>query len=52
MEAFRRRYPRGENYVVVSDLETPYERRFGPAVVRFVGLAGLIRALTTQGSLD
>jgi len=43
--AFRNRYSRGRNFVVASDVEQPYARRYAALEVRFVGLAGLVRAV-------
>jgi predicted AAA+ superfamily ATPase len=42
--AFRRRYPHGGNYVVSARTDAPFERRYGDAVVKFVGLADLVTA--------
>jgi predicted AAA+ superfamily ATPase len=42
---FRRRYPKGVNYVVASDVSRAYRRSFDDTEVRFVGLDGLIEAL-------
>ena len=45
MEAFRRRYPDGDNYVVCGDVDRTYRQRFGNSGVTFVGLAELISAI-------
>jgi hypothetical protein len=43
--AFRRRYERGANYVVASDVVRPWTRTYEGVDVRFVSPAGLIVAL-------
>lgn len=42
--AFRRRYPRGGNYVVSPAVDVPFERRHGGITVQHVGLADLVAA--------
>lgn len=37
LRLFRRRYPRGANYVVTADTTRPHDRRYGALEVRFVG---------------
>ena len=41
MQAFRRRHAGNLNIVVAADVERPSERRYGPLLVRFVGLGDL-----------
>jgi predicted AAA+ superfamily ATPase len=43
--AFRRQHPGGRNLVVAADVNRPWAQRYGPEVVEFVGLEGLVRAL-------
>lgn len=38
LSAFRRRHPKGENWLVAADVETPYERAFGDVRVTFMNL--------------
>jgi len=45
VKAFRRQYPKGNTYVVASDVERSYRRSYDGTEVRFVGLAGLMKAL-------
>jgi hypothetical protein len=45
VEAFRRQYPKGNTFVVASDVERSYRRSYGGTEVRFVSLAGLMKAL-------
>lgn len=45
VKAFRRRYTKGRNFVVASDVSVPYTRRFGGLIVRFIPLDGLSRHL-------
>lgn len=45
LKAFRGRYPRGENFLVAADVDTPYSRRSGDLVVQVVSLGELIPAL-------
>ena len=45
LKVFRSRYPKGANFVVASDVDEPWTRRFGPLKVRFVSLKGLIAAI-------
>jgi len=44
-EAFRKYYPNGKNYVVASDIDTPFERRYGDLILSFVNPMHLIIAL-------
>jgi predicted AAA+ superfamily ATPase len=48
IKAFRQLYPKGENYVVTSDIDRGYRRSFDGVEVRFVGLDGLVAALETD----
>ncbi len=43
--SFRRQHPDGANYVVSHDVDRTYTRRFRDITVRFVTLAGLLKAL-------
>jgi predicted AAA+ superfamily ATPase len=45
LQAFRRRYPKGENIVVASDVRDAYSTRFGDLPVRFMSLPGLVERL-------
>ena len=45
VEAFRRQYRKGNTYVVAMDVDRSYRRSYGGTEVRFVSLAGLIKAL-------
>ena len=45
MQAFRRHYEKGENYVVVNDVDRPVRRSFGNIEVILTNISGLIRAL-------
>ena len=42
IEAFRRQYPKGDNFVVSNDIEKPYKRMFGDLTVKFESLGTLI----------
>jgi hypothetical protein len=46
--AFRRQYPRGENFVVAHDVERDFKRKFDGCAVNIVGLRGLVRALLDE----
>lgn len=46
LNAFRRRYPEGESFVVAPDVDRPFARTSGEARARFVPLDGLIRAIS------
>lgn len=48
LRAFRGRYPRGRNFVVAADVDEAFERGYAGLRVRFVSLAGLIRALAAR----
>jgi predicted AAA+ superfamily ATPase len=45
LAAFRRLYPEGPSFVVATDVEAPYKRRFDGFEVEFVSLGGLIERL-------
>jgi uncharacterized protein len=49
LRAFRNRYPQGRNYVVAADVEESFERSYRGLGVRFVSLAGLVRAVVAGG---
>jgi len=49
LSAFRRIYSDGPNFVVATDIETPYSRTYGDVEVRFLDLAGLIGQLSNDG---
>jgi len=42
IEAFRRYYPNGENFVVAQDIDMPFERRDGDITLTFVNVRDLI----------
>jgi len=48
IKAFRRQYPEGENYAVAHDVDRGFRKTYGPAEVEFVGLPGLIEALSAS----
>jgi len=48
LQAFRRRYPHGDNLVVANDVERSFTRSYGDLSVRFVGLSELIADLKGQ----
>lgn len=45
LKAFLRRYPKSECRVVTSDVDRPYQRRYGNIAVQFVGLDSLVNEL-------
>jgi uncharacterized protein len=45
LRAFRRQYPRGENFVVASDVDRSFQREYGELRVAFVSLAALVKHL-------
>jgi len=45
LQAFRRQYPAGQNYVVANDVTRTYQRNYGDIEVRFISLPGLVTAL-------
>lgn len=44
LKSFRRQYPEGDNYVVASDIEESFNRKFGDLSIKFVSLPELIEA--------
>lgn len=46
MEAFRKLYPEGENFVVAHDVDTPFTRRHNDIVLTFVNPEELVRRLS------
>jgi predicted AAA+ superfamily ATPase len=49
MQAFRRQYEKGENYVVVNDVDKPVRRSFGTISVILTTIPDLIKALQAGG---
>jgi uncharacterized protein len=45
LQAFRRRYPHGDNLVVANDVDRSFSRSYGDLRVKFVGLAALVSEL-------
>lgn len=45
IEAFRRQYPQGKNYLVAYDVERDFTKRFGNIEITFTSLISLIKAL-------
>ncbi|MDI6809103.1 MAG: DUF4143 domain-containing protein [Candidatus Eisenbacteria bacterium] len=45
LQAFRRQYPIGPNYVVANDVTRSYRKKCGDIEVQFVGLSGLVANL-------
>jgi len=45
VKIFRRLYPKGNNFVVVSDVKRSYSRNYDDVMVKFVNLEGLIKDL-------
>jgi len=45
LQAFRRQYPVGDNFVVAQDVDAPYSRHYGAVSVRYVALSDLVAAL-------
>lgn len=45
LRIFRRRYPRGENFIVAHDVDRPLRRTVGDLTVTVVGLGNLISNL-------
>ena len=50
LEAFRRRYPGGDNFVVAQDVDRSFSRKCGKISVRFVGLRSLVKWITGSAS--
>lgn len=48
LAAFRHIHPKGENYIVTADTDTPHSRRFKTFKADFVPLDGLISRLSTE----
>ena len=48
LKVFRRAYPKGDNYVVASDVARAFTRRYDDLDVRFVNLGALIQALVIR----
>lgn len=51
LKAFRKRYPKGDNYVVADDVGRSYQREYNDVVVKFVSLEDLIMAVSRQGGV-
>jgi predicted AAA+ superfamily ATPase len=49
LAAFRRLYPEGENFIVATDIDTPYRRAYDGFEVEFVSLDQLIARLSSPG---
>jgi hypothetical protein len=49
IEAFRVHYPQGRNFVVASDVERPFERKYGDTMICFENPQSLIRRLVNRG---
>lgn len=45
IDAFRRHYPKGKNYIVSSDVDRSFERRYGNTILSFVNTNNLIKEL-------
>jgi uncharacterized protein len=45
LKVFRRHYPLGDNFVVASDVQRSYSRKYGDLTVRFTDVDGLVTAL-------
>lgn len=45
LKAFRRRYPKGENWIVVSDIDRPFHRTEDGLRIEFIGIKDLVRKL-------
>lgn len=45
LKKFRQHYPKGNNFVVASDVDMTYERQYGEIKVSFISLSNLIEAL-------
>lgn len=48
MQAFRKQYPKGENFIVAHDVTRSYSKSFGQLRVKAVNLAGLISELAKK----
>ncbi len=49
IKVFRGKYPRGSSYVVASDVDRSYHRRYGEVDITFVSLRHLIDAMAGEG---
>jgi len=45
LQAFRRLYAKGENWLVAQDVDRPFNRSYGDLKVRFMGLEAFIRQI-------
>ena len=45
IEAFRRYYPQGKNYVVASDVAEPFERHYDTTTITFINALDLVKRL-------
>ena len=45
LQAFRRQYPEGENYVIAADVERAFTRKYGAIKVRFENLEQFVSSL-------
>lgn len=45
LAAFRRQYPKGENFIVARDVSKPYARAYGELKIRFVNARDLIKEI-------
>lgn len=50
VRAFRGAYPKGETFVVANDVDRAFRRRSDGIDIRFVGVRGLIEAVSERGS--
>jgi len=46
IEAFRQYYPHGENFIVASDVEIPFERSYEDITLSFINTKDLIKKLS------
>ena len=46
MQAFRKQYPEGDNFIVAQDVDRTYEKSFGYLRVRNVDIDGLMLRLS------
>jgi hypothetical protein len=51
MQAFRRQYPQGNNFIVAQDATRAYTKSFGNLKIKIVNLAGLIADLANAAPL-
>jgi len=52
MKAFRRQYPKGDNFVVAQDVGRTFEKSYGGLQVKFLDLNGLVLQLSKIFSLS